>query len=56
MKADNVQIQAVSKNSQLADKLLQFVENCSWYEAKDHIASNVRNCVYRLGNDVRCNM
>ena len=33
----------VEKDTQLADDLLKFVENCSWTEAKDHIAELIRN-------------
>ena len=33
----------VEKDSGLAEELLSFVENCSWTEAKDHIADVIRN-------------
>ena len=36
-------VMRVSKGTPLADKLLRFVENCSWPEVRDHIADLVRN-------------
>ncbi|MBO4414191.1 MAG: GNAT family N-acetyltransferase [Clostridia bacterium] len=33
----------VDKGTELADKLLRYVENCSWTEVKDHIAGMIRS-------------
>ncbi|MBO4326257.1 MAG: GNAT family N-acetyltransferase [Clostridia bacterium] len=33
----------VDKGTELADKLLTYVENCSWDEVKDHIAEMIRS-------------
>lgn len=35
---ENLKIVKVEKGTQLAQSLLQFVKNCSWVEAKEHIA------------------
>ena len=35
-------IQKVEKGTELAEKLLDFVENCSWLEVKDHVAKTIR--------------
>ena len=35
-------ISKVDKDTALARQLLEFVENCSWYEVKDHIADMLR--------------
>ncbi|MBR6044691.1 MAG: GNAT family N-acetyltransferase [Ruminococcus sp.] len=39
-------IYKVDKDTELADKLLKYVENCSWDEAKDHIAEMIRSWVF----------
>lgn len=39
----NVQIAKVERNTNLAKELLIFIKNCSWVEAKDHIAWVVEN-------------
>jgi len=44
---DRIEIKEVQKGTVLADRLLKFVENCSWVEAKEHIADNIRNWVYQ---------
>ena len=44
---DCVQICMVEKDSKQAEELLMYVENCSWYEAREHIAANIRNWVYK---------
>ena len=36
----------VEKGTERAEELLRFVENCSWDEAKEHIASNIREWVF----------
>ena len=36
-------ISKVNKDTELAQQLLQFVENCSWYEVKEHIADMLRS-------------
>ena len=33
-----IEIKAVEKDSELAKKLLRYVEECSWDDCKDHIA------------------
>lgn len=33
----------VCKDTALAEELLQFVENCSWHEVKEHIAQMLRS-------------
>ena len=35
-------IQKVEKGTELAEELLDFVENCSWLEVKDHAAKTIR--------------
>lgn len=39
-------IQKVEKDTELAQQLLTYVENCSWIEARDHIAENIRSWVF----------
>ena len=39
-------IQKVDKGTELADMLLSYVENCSWTEAKGHIAGMIREWVF----------
>ncbi|MBR3741958.1 MAG: GNAT family N-acetyltransferase [Clostridia bacterium] len=39
-------IQIVEQGTGLAEALLRFVENCSWDEAKDHIAQNIREWAF----------
>ena len=39
-------IQIVERGAGLAEELLRFVENCSWDEAKDHIARNIREWAF----------
>lgn len=36
----------VDKNTKLADELLNFVTNCSWVDAKDHIAQMIRDWTF----------
>ena len=36
-------IQKVDKGTELADELLSFIENCSWADAKEHLAKLVKN-------------
>ncbi len=43
---DNINIIRIEKDSVLAGKLLKFVETCSWYEAREHIASNIRQWAF----------
>jgi GNAT superfamily N-acetyltransferase len=38
-----VTVVKVCEGTDLAEKLLQFVENCSWYEVKEHIADMLRS-------------
>lgn len=38
----NVQIVRVTKDTPFAEEFLQFVENCSWTEVRDHIAGLIR--------------
>lgn len=46
MISPRVTIKMVEKGTLLSAELLAYVEGCSWLEAKDHIASNIRNWVY----------
>ena len=39
-------IQKVEKDTELAQQLLAYVENCSWIEARDHIAENIRSWIF----------
>ena len=39
----DVQIVRVRKDTPFAEEFLQFVENCSWTEVRDHIAGLIRN-------------
>ena len=39
-------IRKVDKDSELSKMLLSFVENCSWTEAKDHIAGMIRSWAF----------
>lgn len=39
-------IQIVEQGTELAEELLRFVESCSWDEAKEHIARNIREWVF----------
>ena len=39
---EEIKILKVDKNTPLAAEFLQFVENCSWAEVKDHIAEKIR--------------
>ena len=36
-------IPKVEKGTELARQLLSYVENCSWTDAKEHIAENLRS-------------
>lgn len=38
-----LEIKKVEKETELAHQLLDFVENCSWDECKDHIAEMIRS-------------
>ena len=38
-----VTISKVNKDTELAKQLLQFVEDCSWHEVKEHIADMLRS-------------
>ena len=38
---NDITIVKVEKNTKLAAELLSFVKNCSWEEAKEHIAENI---------------
>ena len=40
-------IEKVEPGTPQAEELLAFVENCSWTEARDHIAGMIRNRVFR---------
>lgn len=39
-------IRKVDKDTELSKMLLSFVENCSWTEAKDHIAGMIRSWAF----------
>ena len=36
-------VRKVDRGTPLADRLLEYVENCSWTEVKDHVAGLIRN-------------
>ena len=36
-------IRKVDRGTELADRLLEFAENCSWTDAKEHIAGMIRD-------------
>lgn len=40
-----IEIKAVEKDGELAEKLLRYVEECSWDDCKDHIAYMIRDWV-----------
>ena len=40
---DLLEIRKVDKNTEMADRLLNFVENFSWIEVKDHILWTINN-------------
>ena len=42
-KDDHVIVIRVKKDTALAEEFLQFVDNCSWTEVRDHIAGLIRN-------------
>jgi len=44
--AATLHVEKVEKGTKLADDLLEFVENCSWDGAKDHIAQMIRNWTF----------
>lgn len=41
-----VSIEKVERNTPRAGELLRFIENCSWEEAKDHLADLIRNWAF----------
>lgn len=41
-----VEIKIVNEGTELADELLEFVENCSWEDCKSHIALMIRDWVF----------
>ena len=42
----DIAIEKVERGSELAEELLRYVEQCSWIEARDHIARMVREWVF----------
>ncbi len=40
--SDEIRIMQVEKGTELAKRLLSFVENCSWEEVKEHVAQTIR--------------
>ena len=40
---EDIEFQKVNKNTSLVDDLLNFVENFSWYEVKDHTIRVIKN-------------
>lgn len=42
-----IEIQKVDKDTETMDKLLDFVENFSWVEVKDHTIWTIKNWVYK---------
>ena len=43
MELKDITVEKVDRDTELAGKLLSFVENCSWEEVRDHIAGMIRN-------------
>ncbi len=41
--AASVSVEKIERNTPRAEELLRFIENCSWEEAKDHLADLIRN-------------
>ena len=39
----DIQIKKVDADTQLYEKLIEYVENCSWLEVRDHVANNLKN-------------
>ena len=45
-RADGLRIEKIEKGTELADRFVRFVENCSWTEVREHIAGNVRSWTF----------
>lgn len=43
---EGLRIEKVEKNTQLAEKLLGFIDSCSWTEVKQHLTDMVKNWVF----------
>ena len=43
MEIDSLEIRKVDKDTELAEKLLDFVENFSWEEVKEHTVMMIKN-------------
>ena len=43
---DLLEIRKVDKNTEMADMLLDFVENFSWVDVKEHILLSINNWVF----------
>jgi len=41
-----MKIRKVDRDTELAEKLLTFVENCSWIEVRDHTAETIRRWTF----------
>ena len=41
-----MKIRKVDRDTELAEKLLTFVENCSWIEVRDHTAETIRRSTF----------
>ena len=41
-----ITVEKVTKDTERAAELLRFVEDCSWTDAKEHIARNIRDWVF----------
>lgn len=44
---EGIKVLKVDKDTVLAKELLLYVRNCSWLEAKDHIASNIETWTFK---------
>ena len=56
MEIDSLEIRKVDKDTELAEKLLDFVENFSWEEVKEHTAPKEMRrgrCPHRPGRTIR---
>lgn len=49
MEIDSLEIRKVDKDTELAEKLLDFVENFSWEEVKEHTVMMIKTGDLRTG-------
>lgn len=44
--AGAVSVEKVERDTPRAEELLRFIEDCSWEEARDHLADLIRNWAF----------